>query len=113
MVRSSTPRGSSPRTLAKIVLMLGVVLAGVAALATEPSTDTAAPTETAAASSCAESQFVYDGRDAASGTPTDSWTLTCWRHPAEAAAKPASTRPVEATPVATQPYSAERGTGPF
>lgn len=103
MVQSSGKRGDTPRTLFKIILMLGLALAGVAAIAAEP--PQSEPPSTAA---CAETEFAFGGRIVENGEATDTWTLTCWRQPAAvpsttAIVKPAETRPVDATTVATQP----------
>lgn len=87
-------RGTAPRTLVKIILMLGLALVGVAALAAEP-----AQTEKPEAS-CAMTRFDFDGRSVENGNATDTWTLTCWRQPPEQAAAPAA-KPVVARPVAT------------
>lgn len=100
MVHSSDKRSDMPRTLVKIILMLGLALAGVAAIAAEP-----APTETASTTACAKTTFEFGGRIVQNGEATDTWTLTCWRQPAQQAtmspgAPPA--KPVDAMPVATQ-----------
>ncbi|MDB5362095.1 MAG: hypothetical protein JWO51_3392 [Rhodospirillales bacterium] len=100
MVQSSGKRGDTPRTLFKIILMLGLALAGVAAIAAEPPP-----------AACAETEFAFGGRIVENGEATDTWTLTCWRQPAAQAAvpstaavvKPVETKPVDATTVATQP----------
>ncbi len=90
----SENRGTAPRTLFKIILLLGLALACVAALAAEPP-ETGKP-ET----SCAMTRFDFDGRTVENGNVTDNWTLTCWRHPPEQAAVPAP-KPVPVQPVAT------------
>jgi hypothetical protein len=111
MVQALDKRGATPRTLLKIILMLGCVLAGVAALAAEPEP---APTDTGAAdASCAQTAFEFGGRVTQNGEATDTWTLTCWRRPAtgeaasaptvDASLPPATSRPLPATPVATLP----------
>jgi len=87
-------RGTAPRTLVKIILMLGLALVGVAALAAEP-----AQTDTPE-SSCAMTRFDFNGRIIENGKATDTWTLTCWRRPPEQAAVPAA-KPVAVQPVAT------------
>jgi len=106
MVQSSGKRSDTPRTLFKIILMLGLALAGVAAIAAEPPQTQAESTAT-----CAETRFDFGGRIIENGEVTDTWTLTCWREPAQAAvtpspariAKPGEAPPVDATPVATRP----------
>ena len=111
MAEALDRRGATPRTLFKIILMLGCVLAGVAALAAEPDqTGAVAPTPEA---DCARTSFEFDGRTTDNDQPTDHWTLTCWRAPtAEAATTPADpARPVPATPVATLP-SGQPGNAP-
>jgi len=96
MVQSSDKRSDMARTLFKIILMLGLALAGVAAIAAEPS-----PTETASTTTCAKTAFEFGGRIVQNGEATDTWTLTCWRQPAQQAAG-APAKPVDAMPVATQ-----------
>ena len=96
MVQSSDKRSDMPRTLLKIILMLGLALAGVAAIAAEPQ-----PTETASRTTCAKTTFEFGGRIVQNGEATDTWTLTCWRQPAPQAAAQ-SAKPVDAMPVATQ-----------
>jgi hypothetical protein len=106
MVQSSDKRSDTTRTLFKIILMLGLALAGVAAIAAEPP-----QTETESTTTCATTQFAFGGRIIENGEVTDTWTLTCWRQPAQQAAtpsastiaKPGEAKPVDATPVATQP----------
>jgi hypothetical protein len=100
MVQSSDKRSDMPRTLFKIILMLGLALAGVAAIAAEPQ-----PTETASTTTCAKTTFEFGGRVVQNGEATDTWTLTCWRQPAQQAATPpgpSPAKPVDAMPVATQ-----------
>jgi len=105
MVQSSGKRGDTPRTLFKIILMLGLALAGVAAIAAEP------PQSEPTSAACAETELAFGGRIVENGEATDTWTLTCWRQPAHQAAvpsttaivKPVETKPVDATTVATQP----------
>jgi hypothetical protein len=93
-MHSSEPRGTTPRTLFKIVLMLGLALVGVAALAAEqPQTDKPE-------AACAMTRFGFDGRTVENGNVTDNWTLTCWRQPPQQAVAPAA-KPVAAEPVAT------------
>jgi len=103
MVQSSDSRGDTPRTLFKIILMLGLALAGVAAMAAEPP-----QAETGGATVCAQTKLAFDGRTTEAGQSTDTWTLTCWREPAQEAAMPApppspTAKPIDAQPVATQP----------
>lgn len=106
MVQSSGQRSDTYRTLFKIILMLGLALAGVAAIAAEPP-----QTEAASTTTCARTEFVFGGRIIENGEATDTWTLICWRQPvpqtavpsATADVKPVETKPVDATAVATQP----------
>jgi hypothetical protein len=103
MVQSSGKRSDTPRTLFKIILMLGLALAGVAAIAAEPP-----QTQAESSTICAEARFDFGGRIIENGEVTDTWTLTCWRQPAQQAAtpspaKPGEAPPVDATPVATRP----------
>jgi hypothetical protein len=106
MVQSSDKRSDTARTLFKIVLMLGLALAGVAAIAAEPP-----QTETESTATCARTEFAFGGRVIENGEVTDTWTLICWRQPAQPTAtpsetanvKPVETKPVDATAVATQP----------
>ncbi|HLZ66297.1 MAG TPA: hypothetical protein VKQ29_08705 [Aliidongia sp.] len=100
MVQSSSKRSDMPRTLFKIILMLGLALAGVAAIAAEPE-----PAETAnPAATCAASAFDFGGRIIENGEVTDTWTLTCWRQPGQQGTPTASAtaKPVDAVPVASQ-----------
>ena len=105
MVQSSSKHGDTPRTLLKIILMLGLTLTGFAAFAEEPSAEATTP-----ASACAETSFDFGGRVIENGQVTDSWTLTCWRQPpqqadtaaATAAAKPVDAKSIDAVPVASQ-----------
>lgn len=100
MAQALDTRGGTSRALFKIILMLGLVLAGVAALAAEP--------EPAAAPSagCAKTTFEFGGRVIQNGEPTDTWTLTCERAPVpEAPATTSSASPVATFPVATVPPS--------
>jgi len=121
MAQALDRRGAAPRTLFKIVLMLGLVLAGVAALAAEPETPA---DDGAGQAGCARSSFEFGGRTVENGMSTDTWVLTCYRSPAvEAAAPPAeptaasptAAAPVEAVPVATQqtPQSGTPSIGRF
>jgi hypothetical protein len=109
MVQSSGKHGDTPRTLFKIILMLGLALAGVTAIAAEPQTSEATTAETNTSSSCAQSSFDFGGRIIENGEVSDTWTLTCWRQPVQEAA-PAATasvtvRPTGAMPVASQSVS--------
>jgi hypothetical protein len=122
MVQSSDRRGDTPRTLFKIILMLGLALVGVAAMAAEPQqNETAenqtAQTETASTTTCAETKFAFGGRIIENGEVTDTWTLTCWREPKQEAAMPApAAKPIDALPVSTQPVrqlGLEPGSGRF
>lgn len=98
MIPSSRPRGATPRTLFKIILMLGLALAGVAAIAAEPEPQD--QTSTADASpGCTKTTLEFGGRTSQGGESTDAWTLTCWRPQAQQAAAP---KPVDAQPVATR-----------
>ena len=100
MAQALDTRGSTPRTLFKISLMLGLVLAGVAALAAEPEPT---QTETAPQAGCAKTSFEFGGRVTENGESTDNWTLVCWRLPtAEAMAPPIAAAPVAAVPAGTQ-----------
>ena len=106
MVQSSGKRSDTPRTLFKIILLLGLALAGVAAIAAEPQTIQTNPAETNTSSTCAQTAFDFGGRIVENGEVTDTWTLTCWRQPAQETA-PAATasvtvRPTETMPVASQ-----------
>ena len=111
MVQSSGKRSDTPRTLFKIILMLGLALAGVAAIAAEPApaqaTDKSADTVADSAAGCARTTFDFGGRVIENGEATDTWTLTCWRQPAQQASAPspsatAAAKPVDAQPVASQ-----------
>src|SRR5262249_30502995 len=75
------------QTLIKIVLMLGLVLVGVAALAAEPEPAVADSTP---AADCARTTFEFGGRVVQNGEATDSWTLTCWRAPVAEATMPSA-----------------------
>lgn len=96
MVQSSDKRSDMPRTLVKIILMLALALAGVAAIAAEP-----APTDTASTTTCAKTALEFGGRIVENGEATDTWTLTCWRQPAQQNATQ-SAKPVEAMPVGSR-----------
>ncbi|HEV2675700.1 MAG TPA: hypothetical protein VGV37_14240 [Aliidongia sp.] len=99
MVHTLDRRGSTPRTLFKMILMLGLVLVGVAALAAEPEP---VATDAAPSPGCATTTFEFGGRIVQNGESTDVWTLTCHRNPAaEAAMPPATATPITAVPVAT------------
>jgi len=106
MVQSSDRRGDTSRTLFKIILMLGLALAGVAAIAAEPPQTEAAQAEPASTTTCAQTKLSFGGRIIENGEVTDTWTLTCWREPVQqaAVAPPASptAKPIDALPVATQ-----------
>jgi hypothetical protein len=105
MVQALDKRGATPRTLLKIVLMLGFVLVGVAALAAEPEPQPADTDTTTADAACARSTFEFGGRVTENGEATDTWTLTCWRAPAPEAsvATAPPVRSIQAMPVATVP----------
>jgi len=111
MVQSSDRRGDTPRTLFKIILMLGLALAGVAAMAAEPPQTETTQAELASTTVCAQTKLAFGGRTTEAGQSTDTWTLTCWREPAQEAAMPAPpsspvssiAKPIDALPVATQP----------
>lgn len=102
MVQSSGKRGDAPRTWFKIILMLGLALAGVAAMAAEP-----APSETATTpTTCAETQMVFGGRIIENGEVTDTWTLVCWRRPVEPTTPSTAVQAAPAKPVAAVPVAA-------
>ncbi len=61
MIQASDQRGDLPRALIKIILLLGLALAGVAAIAAEPP-----QADSAAAPACARTTFEFGGRIAAS-----------------------------------------------
>jgi hypothetical protein len=104
MIPSSDKRSDTPRTLFKIVLMLGLALAGVAAIAAEP--EPTPPIDMSDASpGCAKATFEFGGRITQNGEPADSWTLTCQRRPAALASTP---KPVDVLPVAAQPQRPPR-----
>ena len=97
---------STPATLFKIVALLGLVLAGVAALAAEPEPEPTTATATAGADpasapGCVRTTFEFGGRVVQNGEATDTWTLTCWRSPTAEAAAPTVSAPIPAVPVAT------------
>lgn len=103
MVQSSNGRGDTPRTLFKIILMLGLALVGVAAMAAEPPQPDAN-----SGAACAGSKLTFGGRIIENGLATDTWTLTCQRVPDLEAAMPpppatSTSKPVDVTPVATVP----------
>lgn len=99
MTQALDTRGSTPRTLFKIILMLGLVLAGVAALAAEPES------ATVPSAGCAKTTLEFGGRVVKDGEATDIWTLTCERAPAAEAATPPATASTSAAPAATFPVA--------
>ncbi len=109
MVHSSNGRGDTPRTLFKIILMLGLALVGVAAMAAEPPQP-----DMNSGAACAGSKLTFGGRIIENGLATDTWTLTCHRAPDQEAAMPTApaaptaptaptAKPVDVMPVATLP----------